>query len=218
MTNWLHLVKKLTVFLFACLLCISLAPSALAKDSIHEWDRGETKDTKKVWTIKLNEPIKSSKVRSTTVYVKDENNKKLSTKVTLSSDKKSITVTPTKDYEIGKVYKLYLDDAIRSESDKSLKETIVFPFTILGEKEEPQDEESKLVTKVEFNRTSYATMVTLLTDDTIARVTVNSNDMHYEGNNQYSAGIAGLEAGDTVEIRAYDASEKTVFEKEYTVD
>lgn len=211
MTVWQQHVKKLSVFLFVFVLCISSVSLVLAKSDINEWDKGETNDPGKVWTIEFNQPLNAAKVSSTTVYVKDEKNRKFSTTVTLSSDKKSITVTPKKDYEIGKEYKLYIDDSIGSESDKLLEKTVVFPFSIAGE-------ESSMVKNVNIQHTPYATMVSLSTDHTIARVTVDSTEMHYEGNNQYSAGIAGLEAGDTVKIRAFNADGKTVFTQEYTVN
>lgn len=224
MTTWLQHVKKLSVILFVSVLCISSAPLVLAEDDVHQWDKGETNDPKKVWTIEFNQPLKSSKVRSTTVYVKDENNRNFSTTVTLSTDKKSITVTPRKDYEIGKEYKLYIDDSIGSETDKTLEKSIVFPFTISGsgdtskEEDKPNPEESNLVKNVNINLTPYAALITLSTDSSIARVMAGTNEMHYEGNNQFSAGIVGLKVGETVKIRAFDADGKTVFEKDYTVN
>ena len=132
---------KLTLLLVVFVLSMSMAPSVLAKD-IREWDMVETEDAQKVWNIKFNEELKASKVTTTNIYVKDENNRKFSTTVELSTDKKEVTVTPKKKYEAGKAYKLYLDDDIYSESGKKLKEMIVFPFTILGE-EVPEEETLK---------------------------------------------------------------------------
>ncbi len=239
MTTWLQRIKKLSVVLLVSVLCVSTAPLVLAEGDVQEWDNGETNDPKKVWTIDFNQPLKSAKVRSTTVYVMDEKNKKFSTTVKLSTDKKSITVTPKRNYEVGKEYKLYIDDSIGSESDKTLEKSIVFPFTILKEDEVPKEveepkieepivveppgegnklENSNLVNNVNMNLTPFATLISLSTDYSIARVMAGTTEMHYEGNNQFSVGIAGLEQGDTVNIRAFDGEGKTVFEKEFTVN
>ena len=85
---------KLTLLLVVFVLCMSLAPSVLAKDNIREWDMVETEDAQKVWNIKFNEELNPSKVTTTNIYVKDENNRKFSTTVELSTDKKEVTVTP----------------------------------------------------------------------------------------------------------------------------
>ena len=74
------------------------------------------------------------------------------------------------------------------------------------------------MTNVQFELTSYATILSLHTDDTVAKVKVDSKEMHYKGGNQYSAGIVGLDVGEKVKITAYDASGKKIFEKEYTVE
>ena len=97
---------------------------------------------------------------------------------------------------------------------------IVFPFTILGEEvpEEGAQEENNLVTNVQFELTPFATIVSLLTDDTVAEVKIDSKEMHYKGGSKYSAAIVGLDLGEKVKITAYDASGKKIFEKEYTVE
>ncbi|MFB9987140.1 Ig-like domain-containing protein [Bacillus benzoevorans] len=231
---WLQSVKKLSITFFVSILCISSAPLVLAEGDVDQWDKGETNDPKKVWTIEFNQPLKSSKVRTTSVYVMDESNRKFSTTVSLSSDKKSIMVTPRRDYEAGKEYKLYIDNSIGSETDKTLEKPIVFPFTILEKVEPPKEENgsivkeepaaggsnlenSNLVKNVNINLTPYAALVSLSTDYSIARVMAGTAEMFYEGNNQFSAGIVGLEVGDPIRIRAFDAEGITVYDKEYTV-
>lgn len=231
-------VKMAIILLIVSLFCISSVPFALAEDDVYEWEKGETSDPKKTWTIEFNQPLNAAKVNSTTVYVKDEKNKKVSTTVSLSSDNKAVIVTPKKNYMAGKEYKLYIEHSIVSERGGKLDQSIVFPFTILEEEQEKEVEdkntggnknstetkepsnplENNLVKNINIDRTSYATVITLSTDNSVAYVTANSEKMHYEGENKYRAGIVGLEKDDKLMIRAFDADGKLVFSKEYIVN
>lgn len=65
-------------------------------------------DTKKVWTIAFSQPLKESSIKNTTVYVEDENDRLFFTNVALSSDKKSIIVTPKKHSLPLQVYTLMI--------------------------------------------------------------------------------------------------------------
>lgn len=116
------------------LLVISVTPvfaaSATADPGFKVWSGQKTTALRKAWTISFSAPLAVKSVNSNTVYVTDSKQAKFATKVALAEDGRSVTVTPSKDYEDGD-YNLYILKGIESESGAQLEETIIMPFTVV---------------------------------------------------------------------------------------
>ena len=99
-----------------------------ATDDVDVWSTKQISDNKKVWTIAFSQPLKESSIKNTTVYVEDEAYRLFFTDVTLSSDKKSIIVTPRDVYQENKTYRLNISKDVTSDKGKKLEKSIVLPF------------------------------------------------------------------------------------------
>lgn len=62
----------------------------------------------KVWNINLKNSIPKTDVSDSSIFVLDENQKKVSTTLALSADGKQVKVTPTNSYAPGHSYMLYI--------------------------------------------------------------------------------------------------------------
>ncbi|WP_243108699.1 N-acetylmuramoyl-L-alanine amidase [Clostridium rectalis] len=92
-------------------------------------------DCNKNWTIKFNMELDESTVNTENVVVLDEKSNKVSVKVTLGNDKKSIVVTPNSYYATGKTYSLIIKDAVKTIWGNNLKKSAKMNFTIKSEEE-----------------------------------------------------------------------------------
>ena len=141
------------------------------------------------------------------------------TDITLSNDKKSIIVTPKDFYKENITYKLNISKDVLSEKGKKLEKDIVLPFVLNGTDENLDPGMTKeAISSVTITPSAYASRVTAISNDTVNRVTANSKELHYEGNNTYSLGLIGLSSGDNVKIVAYDLNGKRIFSKKYKVN
>jgi hypothetical protein len=203
--------------LFAFALLFTMTTSTLgATDEVDVWSTKTITDSQKVWTIAFSQPFKESTIKSSTVYVEDEKYRLVYTDVTLSDDRKSIIVTPRNAYQENTSYRLNITNDVASEKGKKLEKGIVLPFTLKGSTDTTTTGDA--ISKVTLSSKNFAIMVTAISNDTVNKVTANSKEMHYEGNNTYSIGLTGLTPGDTVKIQAYDTSGKRIYSKDYTVN
>lgn len=217
--------KKIIIsVLMACTLLLLLPNiTSNAADDVSVWTEKKVTDTKKVWTIAFSQPLKESSIKNTTVYVEDENYRLFFTNVALSSDKKSIIVTPRDHYQENIKYRLNISKDIVSEKGKKLGKGIIMPFVVNGSDNTggtggSGGQTGDAITRVTFSSNSFATMVNVVSNDVVDRVTVDSVVMNYLGNNTYSAGLTGVAAGSTVKIQAYDINGKRIFSKDYKVN
>lgn len=195
-------------------LCLIVPNTAFsAEDPVDTWTTKTITDSNKVWTIAFSQPLKESTVTKTNVNVKDESHRTIVTDVTLSSDKKSIIVTPKSAYEENKSYKLNISGNVTSDKGKKLEKGILLPFTLdaLTESDEP-------INNTVIKHNSYVTSVTASSNGLVVKMTANNKEMHYEGNNTYSLGLTELTSGDTITIKAYDHNNKVIFSKDYQVN
>ena len=211
---------RLIPILFAFVLLLSVPGITIgATNDVDVWSPKQISDNRKVWTISFSQPLKASSIKNTTVYVEDEAYRLFFTDVTLSSDKKSIIVKPRNAYQENKTYRLNISNDVTSEKGKKLEKSIVLPFALneVSGTDNPTTDDNA-ITNVKFLTTNYATRVTAMSNDSVNRVTANSKDMHYEGNNSYSIGLTGLSTGDNVRIQAYDISGKRIFTDTFIVN
>lgn len=189
-----------------------------ASNDADTWSIKTINDPKKVWTISFSQPLKDTTVNSTNVYVEDENYRLFFTNVTLSSDKKSIIVTPKDNqYKENTVYKLNISKNVTSDKGKKLEKDIIMPFNLNGTAKVDDPITGNAVQSVSFKTQNFATMVTVRSNDSVSIVRVNGKEMHYDGNNYYSIGLANVK-GDSVTIQAYDGSGKMIYSKVHKVN
>ena len=206
--------------LFALVLLFSMPGiTNSATNDVDVWNPKQINDNRKVWTISFNQPLKESSIKNTTVYVEDDAYRLFFTDVTLSSDKKSIIVTPRNAYQENKTYRLNISKDVTSGKGKKLAKSIVLPFSLnaVSGTDNPATDDN-VITDVKFLSTNFATRVTATSNDSVNRVTANSKEMHYEGNNNYSIGLTGLSMGDKVLIQAYDINGKRIFSDTFIVN
>ncbi|WP_338450380.1 Ig-like domain-containing protein [Niallia oryzisoli] len=210
----------IVTILLAFVLLLIMSNTALgATDEEDVWNTKIINENKKVWTISFSQPLKESSVKNASVYVEDENYRLFFTDVTVSSDKKSIIVTPKDVYQENKTYRLNISKDVTSAKGEKISKKIILPF-ILDDStgNENPDTINEAISNVKITSTAFASLVTATSDDSVNRVTANYKDMHYEGNNTFSLGITGLDSGDNVKIEAYDINGKKVFSKNFKVN
>ncbi|MDQ7096206.1 hypothetical protein REC12_21655 [Desulfosporosinus sp. PR] len=123
----------------ACLLIISgivlfsspafAASSSAGNTGFTIWSSKTTTEINKIWTISFNNPLLSSSVNNSTIYVTDSKQKKVGTTAKLSDDGLSVRVLPSGSY-VGGDYNLYITSGVSSQSGQKLNGTIIVPFTV----------------------------------------------------------------------------------------
>lgn len=94
-------------------------------------------DIFKVWTITFNESLDPKTVNETTVYVTNAFNRNIEVNISLSTDGKSISVTPKQMYVAGIDYELHITN-VASINNEVLSPAVKMPFVIVElEKEKP---------------------------------------------------------------------------------
>ncbi|AKN31172.1 hypothetical protein Ccar_10050 [Clostridium carboxidivorans P7] len=75
----------------------------------------------KQWKICFNQQLKEQNVNGSNVYVTDSNGNIIPTAVRLLEDKKSISITPYKPYELGQNYYIFITNKINGTDNSSFK-------------------------------------------------------------------------------------------------
>lgn len=75
----------------------------------------------KQWKICFNQQLKEESVNDSNVYVTDSNGNIIPTVVSLLEDKKSISITPNKPYELGQNYYIFITNKISGTDNSSFK-------------------------------------------------------------------------------------------------
>lgn len=97
----------------------------------YEWDHQEDVALDKSWTITFSKDIEKSSVSEETVYVQDQEGKRID--ITYSyKNEQTLVVKPKHTYEHGKTYTLYISDAVVSNrSNQPLTKPIKMTFTTI---------------------------------------------------------------------------------------
>lgn len=80
----------------------------------------------KIWTIKFNRELDSDTVKYSNVYIEDSDDERVSSKVTLSKDKKEITINSYSNYTQGKRYHIILKDLKSKKGKKLIKPNKIY--------------------------------------------------------------------------------------------
>lgn len=123
-------LKKFAPLFLALLIALPSISKANTIINYDEKDRRASVDVNKVWKLKFNRELDSSTVNSTNVYVEDESNNRISTSVSLSSDKKTILITPYSNYVQGKKYHIILKGDVKSKDGRKFRKPVKVNFTV----------------------------------------------------------------------------------------
>lgn len=86
--------------------------------------------SRKSWIVKFNNILDPSTITGDNIIVLNENGEKVSVKLEVGSDGKTVIVTPFKSYDYEKKYKMILRDSVKSKSGKKLIKSAKLDFTI----------------------------------------------------------------------------------------
>lgn len=193
------------------LIWVAPAQAATVPAGYTTWQMQTTTDTHKVWTVKLSAPMDSAGVNKANIYVTDDNDKLVSTTLSLSSDGLTVQVKPVSAYLAGNKYWLYINGDITFNGGKQhLAQSIVMPFMITTAGTE--------IYSVSDSYSSLFSNFSVVTGPDVFSVKINSTNMIYQGNNSYSVGMVGLKQGSKVTVYAYDSSGKLLQSQVYIVN
>lgn len=98
---------------------------------IWEYRQGITTD--KIWNIKFTLPIDENTVNNDHIYITDKYDEKVDILIELNveEDRKTVKVTPIKEYQKSHTYNFYINKGIKSTSGKGLNKGIRIRFTTI---------------------------------------------------------------------------------------
>lgn len=123
-------VKKIAPLFLALFISLPGIGKAATVVDYDVKDKSASVEVNKVWKLKFNKELNSSTVNSTNIYVEDESNNKVYTTVSLSSDNKTITITPHSNYVQGKKYHIIVKNDVKSNDGKKFKKPVKVNFTV----------------------------------------------------------------------------------------
>ncbi|OBR95111.1 hypothetical protein CLRAG_09490 [Clostridium ragsdalei P11] len=97
-----------------------------------EFQNQEDVARNKLWTIKFNSVIDTESLEKN-INVTDAKGNIVETTISISSDKKSVTLIPKKEYLTGETYTLHINEGIKSVEGKILKESATKDFKVNGD-------------------------------------------------------------------------------------
>ncbi len=193
-------MKKLaSILILSSVLITSTVFAAPYKDGFNVMDIKSTESSTKEWTINFSKQVDNSLAISNNIYITDEDNKKIATKVELLNDKSKVKVTPLINYQINKEYRLYIEDNLKVIGQNIyLKRAEVMPFKYVSSN---QEEYIKNI-RVDYN--SMVSNIIVVCNTEVFKVMINGKPAHYDGNYIYSLGIASLDRNNSLEIKVYN--------------
>lgn len=78
-------------------------------------------DASKKWTIKFNKPVIEDKINLSNIYVADSEGNIVQTKILVANDKKSVSILPIKEYELGETYYIFVNKDLCKNIGNSIK-------------------------------------------------------------------------------------------------
>jgi hypothetical protein len=209
-------VKKLPIILITALLGLVItatpALAAYMSSGFNIWPLKTADDVNKPWQVRFSMPVDPATVSNSTIYVTDSDNRKEDSTLTISDDKKAITVgRPSgQTYSQGNEYRLYITSGVKSVGgESSLSAQVALPFVIA-------DANSKILA-ISSGSPAFLTNITVITSQDIHSVKANGEEMIYKGNSTYTMGLTGLESGDSITIKAYNENGSLKETKKHTI-
>lgn len=101
------------------------------KQETLEWQSKQNVDKNHNWTIKFNERIDPTSIHEGNFYVEHKGDKIKGIRPYLSADRMSVIIeAPSEGYLPGETYQLYINNAVKSETNKTLQSQSRMEFTI----------------------------------------------------------------------------------------
>ncbi|MDX8361134.1 Ig-like domain-containing protein [Cytobacillus sp. IB215316] len=221
--------NKIVVFfvtLFVILaLAISFPNDPLQASDPELWEESNINDPLKRWEISFNEQVRTKSVAYDRVYIIDNQNKLLKTDLQVSSNGKTIMITPLEQYKTDTKYWLYIDKSVRSVNMDPLKKSVIMPFSLsdqvatggspIAVKNDVQNtstadsqEQAKMTIQVE--KYDMFADVTVTTSSNVQSVLMDNITMQYVGNNTFNLGIVDIMPGDELNFKALDQNGKVL--------
>lgn len=198
-------VKKIAIASLTILVALfSISQMTYAK----EWDARTTDKVDKVWKVQFSKQIDGLSLNENSVYVTD-GVKNHPTTLRVIDDGYTLEVSPDKDYQPGKLYKLNITSLVKSLDGKLLKTPVEFPFQVVV-----LDANIQSVTSVSGG---IITNITVKTSADVYKVKISGEEIHYKGNNIFSYGFVDLKTGTVLTVYAYDENNKLLKSIKYTV-
>ncbi|AKN29885.1 hypothetical protein Ccar_03120 [Clostridium carboxidivorans P7] len=97
-----------------------------------EFGKQENVARNKLWTIKFNSVLDTESLEEN-INVTDAKGNIVEATISISSDKKSVTLIPKKEYITGETYTLHINEGIKSVEGKILKESATKEFKVNGD-------------------------------------------------------------------------------------
>ncbi len=122
--------KIFKAFIIMILSFALLIPMQIVVKATTYVDMGTKNDVKvaKPWAVSFNKQLNSDTVTTENIKVVSENNSYIDINVTLSDDKKKVTVSPVKNYESNKTYTLIVVKNVKSTDGKPLPKEVRMSF------------------------------------------------------------------------------------------
>ncbi len=207
---------------------VFFTPSILSLTE-HQLQLQVTSDPNKEWTVTFNMAVSPATVSANTIYIIDENDKKVPSKLLVGRDGLSVTVSPQSSYKEDTRYYLTVEDSLRSTKKLFLWADTVMPFEYKrsvsstgtsgksNEDKKPIEQSSGLIVKVKhFTYLSEFTVQT--SNNSIVKIVIDGTEMQYEGNNTFTVNLAGIKSGKKLSIKGYNVENKVVESLSYEVD
>lgn len=206
----LILLLIVALFSFSSIENISAAPPI---SGFEGWGNvKEITDTKKSWTVTMSKALDSASAIKDNIFITDEENNSIGIEISLLGDGKSIKITPTSDYEIGKTYRLYISNKLKSKDGKAVKKAKLFTFKVVSQAGK------SYITGIESTKNSLFIKLSVKCSSEVFKVIVGTDEMSYSVEDEtYIRNIVDLKTGDKVTIKAYDSRDKLLETKEYII-
>lgn len=198
--------------LLLLLMLVTTAGAVPAKSGFELQTLKSTVQINKSWTITFSQAVDQTTAQTANIYLTDENNTVVASKLSVSSDELSIAVAPLSNYTANKEYRLYISDKLKAkQSGKFLSKAMVMPFKAVTAA--PAD----YLTSVSANYSNMVSNIKVTATADVYTVKVNGVEMHYEGANSYTLGVK-VSKGSTVSITAYDDKDQLLQTKSFKVE
>lgn len=225
------IINKILLCLPIVLLIVAVFfSSSIFSLTEHQLPLQVTHDSKKEWTASFNMAVSPATVSANTIYIIDENDKKVPSELVVAKDGLSVTVTPRTIYMEGVQYYLFVDDALRSTKKLFLWADTILPFeykkrdaTSTGTQEQSGEdkkpsEPSHTISVKSKHFTYFSEFTVQTTNNSIVKIVIGQTEMQYEGDNTYSANLAGVKSEDKLSIKGYNSENRIVERLTYEVD
>lgn len=203
--------KAMNIAICVILLVMLFVPSVWAAPVLSGYQVMESKSSNynlKAWRVSFSSPVQENDINNY-LRITDDNNQKIPSRITLSDDRTEVTLTPLTPYTWGKEYRVYVDGNLQAASGAFLKQGVVMPFVA----EQPL----YYITDITNRSSSLLTSFSITCSTGVYSVKVNESNAHYKGGNRYECNVAGLAAGDIVNLKAYDSQGSLLETRQYEV-